>query len=92
MACDLHGFVNICKLPVAQTLKVMQSKILKKVVFHKFFKFSFYKVAKKLIVNVPLVVQITIFCNLCKMLKSPENLKILKNDGHFRIPHPQNSL
>ena len=71
--------MNICKLPEAQTLKVMQSKILKKVVFHKFFKFSFYKVAKKFIFYVLLVVQITIFCNSAKMLKSPENLKFLKN-------------
>ena len=23
------------------------------------------------------------------MLKSSKNSKILKNDGHFRIPHPQ---
>ena len=26
------------------------------------------------------------------MQKIPKNSKILKNDGHFRIPHPQNSL
>ena len=45
---NLHGFANICKLPVAQTFKVMESKICKKVVFHKYFKFCFYKVAKKL--------------------------------------------
>ena len=24
---DLHGFANICKLPVAHAIKVMQSKI-----------------------------------------------------------------
>ena len=27
-----------------------------------------------------------------KMQKIPKNSKILKNDGHFRIPHPQISL
>ena len=26
------------------------------------------------------------------MQKIPKNSKILKNDGHFRIPHPQISL
>ena len=26
------------------------------------------------------------------MQKIPENSKILKNDGHFQIPHPQISL
>ena len=26
------------------------------------------------------------------MLKIPRNSTILKNDGHFRIPHPQISL
>ena len=35
-----------------------------------------------------LVVQITVFAMRAKMLKSPENLKIWKNDGHFWIPHP----
>ena len=27
-----------------------------------------------------------------KCKKKPKNSKILKNDGHFRIPHPQISL
>ena len=26
------------------------------------------------------------------MQKIPKNSKVLKNDGHFRIPHPQISL
>ena len=34
---NLHGFANICKHPIVQTLKVMQSKICKKGVFHKYF-------------------------------------------------------
>ena len=75
---NLNGFAIICKLPVAQNFKVMQSKISKKVVFHNYFKFCFYKVAKKLLFNVQIV----------QVLKSAENLKTLKNDGHFRIPHP----
>ena len=32
------------------------------------------------------------FFKLCKNAKIPKNSKILKNDGHFRIPHPQISL
>ena len=32
------------------------------------------------------------FAKRQKMLKIPENSKILKNHGHFRIPHPQISL
>ena len=43
---NLHGFANISKLSVAQTFKVMQSKICQKVVFHKYLKFCFYKFAK----------------------------------------------
>ena len=42
------------------------SKIFKKVVFQKYFKFCFYKVAKKLNLSVPLVAQISISCKLCK--------------------------
>ena len=63
---NLHGFANFCKLSVAQTFKVMQYKICFKVVFHKHLKFCFYKFAKKLIFTVLLVVQISIFCKLCK--------------------------
>ena len=43
----LHGFANFCKLSVAQTFRVMQSKIFQKLVFHKYLKFCFYKFAKK---------------------------------------------
>ena len=32
------------------------------------------------------------FKNCAKMQKIPKNSKILKNDGHFRISHPQISL
>ena len=32
------------------------------------------------------------FKNCAKMQKIHKNSKILKNDGHFRIPHPQISL
>ena len=32
------------------------------------------------------------FFYCAKMQKIPKNSKILKNDGHFRIPHPQISL
>ena len=32
------------------------------------------------------------FFKCAKMQKIPKNSKILKNDGHFRIPHPQISL
>ena len=38
---------------------------------------------------VPLVVQISIFCKLCKKAEKSWNLKTLKNYGPFRIPHPQ---
>ena len=75
---NLHGFANICKLSVAQTFEVMQSKICQKVAFRKYLKFSFYKFAKKLIFTVPLVVQISIFCNCAKMLKSLKTLKLRK--------------
>ena len=30
--------------------------------------------------------------NCAKMQKIPKNSKLLKNDGHFQIPHPQISL
>ena len=89
---NLHGFANICKLPVAKTFKVMQSKICLKVpvVFQKYFKFWFLQGCKKVDFNVPLVVQISIFLKTeQKVLK---NLNTLRNDGHFRIPHPQISL
>ena len=32
------------------------------------------------------------FKNCAKMQEIPKNSKLLKNDGHFRIPHPQISL
>ena len=48
---------------------------------------------KKLNFNVLLGVQtFHFFKNCAKKLKSPKNSKILKNYGHFQIPHPQISL
>ena len=44
---DLHGFANFCKLPVAHTFKVVQSKICMKVVLLSFFKFCFLHVLQK---------------------------------------------
>ena len=58
---NLHGFANICKLPVAYTFKYMFSKILQKVVLLKYFKFWFDMCSKKLIFNVPFGEQISIF-------------------------------
>ena len=73
---NLHGFENICKLSVAQTFKVMQSKICFKVVFHKHLKFCFYKFAKKGNFYCAIsCADFQFFANCAKMLKSPENLK-----------------
>ena len=58
---NLHGFENICKLPVAYTFKDMFSKILQKVVLLKYFKFWFDMCSKMLIFNVPFGEQIPIF-------------------------------
>ena len=48
-------------------------------------KFSFFKFLK----TVPTTVKTA---KTAKMQKIPKNSKILKNEGHFRIPHPQISL
>ena len=77
---DLHGFANFCKLPVAHTLKVMQTKILK------YFKFCYIMYCKKCADRCE---NYSFFKNCAKMQKIIKNSKILKNDGHFRIPHPQ---
>ena len=63
---NLLGFLNICKLPVAHTSKVMQSKIFWKVVLIKYFIFYFIWVAKKL--------QISIFSKLSKNAEKSWNL------------------
>ena len=49
-------------------------------------------IAKKLNFNVLIGVQTFHFFKLCKNAKNPKKYKILKNDGHFRIPHPQISF
>ena len=46
---------------------------------------------KKLIFNV-LLGELISFFKLFKNAVKPERRKILKNYGHFRIPHPQISL
>ena len=43
---NLHGFANICKLPVAQTFKVMQSKIAKRQFFTSTLNFVFISLKK----------------------------------------------
>ena len=49
-------------------------------------------IAKKINFNVLIGVQTFNFFKLCKNAKNPKKHKILKNDGHFRIPHPQISF
>ena len=91
---NLHGFANICKLPKAQTFKVMQYQICEKVVFHKYLKFCFYKVAKNwfLMFYYCSCANFHFLQTVQKWWKVMKTLKLWKNYGHFWIPHPQVSL
>ena len=66
---DLHGFANLCKLPVSHTFKVVQFKIYQKVVLLKYLKFSFELCKKFSFQMCYQVCKLFIFSNCAKMQK-----------------------
>ena len=68
---DMHGFANICKLPVSDTLKICSKKLDRKWFYLSTLNFVIVCIAKKLIFNVLLGVQSFNFFKLCKNAKNP---------------------